>query len=129
MSFLDFLTFTKGKKEENKQMELTEDEVIEMLKVSPDRFHEFENYYKTKILPNAESSGDFFDVNSRQAAVLSKGDIDISVEDTINRIVKELLSDTEKIVYDGNSQYHAVHSLMILSTQSHLTRFNKSQET
>lgn len=103
MSFLDFLTFTKGKKEENKQMELTEDEVIEMLKVSPDRFHEFENYYKTKILPNAESSGDFFDVNSRQAAVLSKGDIDISVEDTINRIVKELLSDTEKIVYDGNS--------------------------
>ncbi len=82
---------------------LSEEEVIQMLKTSPEKFHEFENFYKSEILTIQEEADNLFDVNAKHASALSKGDIDISVEDVINRIVSELLNETKKIVYDEKS--------------------------
>lgn len=99
MSFLDLFK----KHDIMNAASLSEEDVIQMLKMSPGKFHEFESFYKNEILTVQEEAGNLFDVNAKQASALLKGDIDISVEDIISRIVSELVNETKKIVYDGKS--------------------------
>lgn len=99
MSFLDLFK----KHDIMNAASLSEEDVIQMLKMSPGKFHEFESFYKNEILTVQEEADNLFDVNAKQASALLKGDIDISVEDIISRIVSELLNETKKIVYDGKS--------------------------
>lgn len=87
---------------------LTKDSIAEMLRVEPDALDKFEKAYAKHAL-NQEPE-DFFSTNSRQAAKAnhivdisdkSLNDTDIDIESLQQRIVDELLSQTEVYIFDG----------------------------
>lgn len=52
---------------------MSRDDIISFLKTSPEKFLEFEEFYKTEILPNdVPSDADAFPLNAKQAAALSR---------------------------------------------------------
>jgi hypothetical protein len=88
---------------------LSKDEIVEMLKISPEAYDEFEKAYQNIALSNV--SDNFFNVNAKQAATEKEGitvngnaDVDKKLDDIINRIVDELLSKTYLYIYDGTTR-------------------------
>ena len=84
---------------------ISRDDIIEMLKTSPEKLDEFENLYKTQVLGNTTS--DTTPENAKQAVSISDSTQQVipseKLDIMIQRIVNELLPKTERIVYDGKS--------------------------
>lgn len=94
--------FTFLKKQINTNVELSEQEILRILKISPEAMAEFERYYHTEILPglpiDAES---LFTVNAKQASDITKKELSDSMSNVVERISDELLSLTKITTYDG----------------------------
>ena len=76
---------------------LTRDEIISLLKTSPETLDSFEKYYKTEILSSSNTDTDnIFKINTKQASNLTAKSIsnDSIVTDIIDRIVDELINQT-----------------------------------
>ncbi len=89
---------------------LTKDQMAEILKTSPETFAAFEKAYTVHAL-NGPESDDVFHVNSRQASAKAHEVEDPGILDGVQvasatemreRIVADLLSQTEVYVFDGN---------------------------
>lgn len=110
---MSFLNFFKKTLPETTKIKLSEEEVIELLKTSPEKLAEFEKYYHTEVLPNLSNSDNLFEVNAKQAAESVKNDVEITktlsdsisnfLSDIIDRAVNELLSLTEVWAFDGKN--------------------------
>ncbi len=75
-------------------LKLSNDEIAELLKTTPEALEAFERTYQTEVLGNESQSDNFFDLNSRMMSELSKQDSSsVDVSDIINRIVNEFLSE------------------------------------
>lgn len=101
--------FNLFKKKSGKQMlpagkTMSRDDIIAFLKTSPEKFLEFEEFYKTEILPNdVPSDTDTFLLNAKQAAALGKKPVsDADLSELEDRIVSELYALTEINVYNGH---------------------------
>lgn len=83
---------------------MSRDDIIALLKTSPEKFLEFEEFYKTEILPNdVPSDTDTFLLNAKQAAALGKKPVsDADLSELEDRIVSELYTLTEINVYSGH---------------------------
>lgn len=83
---------------------MSRDDIISFLKTSPEKFLEFEEFYKTEILPNdVPSDADAFPLNAKQAAALSRKPVsDADMSELEDRIVSELYALTEINVYNGH---------------------------
>lgn len=77
---------------------LSRDEIISMLKTSPERLEQFEKYYQTQVLPNQNPDvNNMFDINAKQAAAMSKQENLLpskDINEMIDNIVNELLAKT-----------------------------------
>lgn len=86
--------------------ELSKNQIIRLLKTTPEAFAAFEKAYQTQVLSQVPSENDFFAVNSRQAASARKkndsADCPNIAADVKARIVAELLAQTKTYVFDGN---------------------------
>lgn len=101
--------FNLFKKKSGKQMlpagkTMSRDDIIAFLKTSAEKFLEFEEFYKTEILPNdVPSDTDTFLLNAKQAAALGKKPVsDADLSELEDRIVSELYALTEINVYNGH---------------------------
>ena len=86
---------------------LTRDEIISLLKTSPETLDSFEKYYKTEILSNSDTDTDnIFKINTKQASNLTAKSIsnDSVVTNIIDRIVDELINQTTVFIYNGTKQ-------------------------
>ena len=84
---------------------LSREEIIEMLKTSPEKLDAFEAYYKTQVLPNLPMTDNLFTCNAKQVAE-ETANPELSneyVDSLVHRIVDELLELTTTFVYDGTS--------------------------
>ena len=84
---------------------LSREDIIEMLKTSPEKLDAFESYYKTQVLPNLPMDDNLFTQNAKQVAE-ETANPQLSneyVDSLIHRIVDELLALTTTFVYDGTS--------------------------
>lgn len=84
---------------------LSREEIIEMLKTSPEKLDAFESYYKTQVLPNLPMTDNLFTCNAKQVAE-ETANPELSneyVDSLVHRIVDELLALTTTFVYDGKS--------------------------
>lgn len=90
----------------------TKNKISELLKISPERYAEFEAAYKKQAIDY--NDGNLFSVNSRHVsqemhAVTDIQPLDETVIESINcltdRIVDELLAETKVFTYDGKSTY------------------------
>lgn len=86
---------------------LSKDDIANLLRTTPQALAAFESSY-TKHALNVKED-DFFHINSRQAAernraehVRASEDDAKATNDLVNRIVEELLAQTETYVFDGN---------------------------
>lgn len=97
---------------------ISRDEIIQMLKTSPEKLEEFEQFYQNEVLPNMQSDFDNpFDMNAKQASEHAKQVtpkiydkmvnhiIENRTNDMINRIVNELLAKTTTWCYDGETTF------------------------
>ncbi len=85
---------------------MRKDAIAKMLKVSPEALAAFENAYATNAL--SQESNDFFQMNSRQAArnihAIDPNEAPVdsdSVTELVDRIVQELLAQTQVYRFDG----------------------------
>lgn len=95
---------------------LAKDRIAELLKTSPEALEAFESAYRKQILESDGLSDNLFDVNSRQAAADAKQravtDTEPSEDEKeevlalADRIVDELLAQTESYVYDGKEGHY-----------------------
>lgn len=94
-------------------VQLSKEDIAKMLKVSPAALAAFENAYKTKVL-DTEVPDDVFHTNSRQANDFRKTAEyltnqafekrnTVQLADLIEKITKELVSQTSTFVYDGEA--------------------------
>lgn len=86
---------------------LTRDEIISLLKTSPETLDSFEKYYKTEILSSSDTDTDnIFKINTKQASNLTAKSIsnDSVVTNIIDRIVDELINQTSVFIYNGTKQ-------------------------
>ena len=84
---------------------LSREEIIEMLKTSPEKLDAFEAYYKTQVLPNLPMTDNLFTCNAKQVAE-ETANPELSneyIDSLVHRIVDELLALTTTFVYDGKS--------------------------
>lgn len=83
---------------------MSRDDIIALLKTSPEKFLEFEEFYKTEILPNdVPSDTDTFLLNAKQAASLGRKPVsDADLSELEDRIVSELYTLTEINMYSGH---------------------------
>lgn len=82
----------------------TKKRIAELLKTDVHSLEEFEKAYAKTALKNSESDN-LFDINAKQATnMVGKPAIDVATEDIIDRIVAELLAQTESLTAfpDGN---------------------------
>lgn len=93
---------------DSKNGTLSKEEVAKILNTDVESLKKFEKMYQKQVL-NVETPDDIFSVNSRQASgMLQKNmDEDESLNSLINRIVDELLSQTNLFFSDGHSIYCA----------------------
>ena len=104
LNLLDKL-FSKASHRATTSGALSREEIIEMLKTSPEKLDAFEAYYKTQVLPNQTMTDNLFTCNVKQVAE-ETADPKLSneyVNSLIHRIVDELLALTTTFVYDGTS--------------------------
>lgn len=77
---------------------LSRDEIISMLKTSPEKLEQFEEYYQTQVLPNQSPDvNNMFDINAKQATAMSKQENLLpskDINEMIDNIVNELLAKT-----------------------------------
>lgn len=83
---------------------MSRDDIIAFLKTSPKKFLEFEEFYKTEILPHdVPSDADTFLLNAKQAAAFGRKPVsDADLSELEDRIVSELYALTEINVYSGH---------------------------
>lgn len=79
---------------------LTKDEVAKFLRCTPEALDAFEKAYAKKSI---SASDDFFSVSAKEASKTRNHEITESTEDVENRIVRELLGQTEVFSYDGKT--------------------------
>ena len=82
----------------------TKKRIAELLKTDVHALEEFEKAYAKTALRDSDSDN-LFDINAKQAAnMVGKPAIDVATEDIIDRIVAELLAQTESLtaLQDGN---------------------------
>ena len=85
---------------------LTKDAIADLLRISPEALTAFENAYGKQAL--TQVSENMFEINSRQAATMHKASREPiapkmaeKAEELTNRIVAELLAQTEVYIFDG----------------------------
>lgn len=83
---------------------MSRDDIISFLKTSPEKFLEFEEFYKTEILPHdVPSDADTFLLNAKQAAAFGRKPVsDADLSELEDRIVSELYTLTEINMYSGH---------------------------
>lgn len=106
--FQQLTNIFKTPKSDNSTM--TKDNIAKYLRMNPEALAAFEDAYEKNVLNELPDPDDFFATNSRQAAEM-KHSIDIEevntdqytedIENLEDRIVEELLSQTEVYVFDG----------------------------
>ena len=104
LNLLDKL-FNKASHRAATEDALSREEIIEMLKTSPEKLDAFEEYYKTQVLPNLPMTDNLFTCNAKQVAE-ETANPELSneyVDSLVHRIVDELLALTTTFVYDGKS--------------------------
>lgn len=96
---------SKAKMSIKKNENIGKDELIALLKTTPEAFAEYEKAYERFVLNGI--SDNFFEINSRQAVEqMADNDTipqDEVVEKIIERITQELLLHTEVLYYDGKN--------------------------
>lgn len=94
---------------------LTKDEIVEMLKMSPEAYEAFEESYRLNAL-YLGTADNFFDINAKHAAEEKSGIISTSydLDDMINRIVNGLVLKTDKYIYDGEVGRFIIHEDKVL---------------
>lgn len=92
--------FQKGKQE------LSAEDIAEMLRITPERLHAFENSYQDMLSRENEKAG-VFNINSRQASKMSRNMPveDGHIQELCRRITSELAAQTSVFLYDGNGRY------------------------
>lgn len=92
---------------------MSRDDIIAFLKTSPKKFLEFEEFYKTEILPHdVPSDADSFLLNAKQAAAISRKPVsNADLSELEDRIVSELYALTEINVYNGHGLLTSSHGL------------------
>ena len=102
-----FRNFVSIFKEPNKSMD--KDEISRLLQTTPEALEAFETAYSKAAIQMDENSDNFFDVNAKQAKEkLKEGHMEeksVAVDHLVNRIINELLSETEVYVFDGEKAY------------------------
>lgn len=95
------LELTKKEKEELE----TKKRIAELLKTDVQALKEFETAYAKTVLTEP-ATNDFFSVNAKQAAnAVNKPAVDVATEDIINRIVNELLAQTDSMTAFSDGRY------------------------
>lgn len=112
MGFLqNLLSLTSTTTSKKPNVELTTDQIAELLKTTPEAIKAFEDAYQTQCLDTV--SDNFFDINSRQMKNLTDtnynfADIQLSTETADNihamhaHIVEELIAQTTVYSFDGD---------------------------
>lgn len=89
---------------------LSREEIIQMLKTSPDALDRFEKYYQKDVLPNLPADNNIFTKNAKEAIAETKISAisNTEIQNMIHRIADELLIQTPTFVYDGvKAQYRS----------------------
>jgi len=103
--------FIKKKEEKHsltKNLVLSKDEIAKILRISPEMMDAFEKTYENQVLN--KDAEDFFSTNAKQAAKAKKLKCDApqikseKIDNIVERIVNELLIQTERFIYDGNQK-------------------------
>lgn len=73
---------------------LDRDQIAELLRTTPAAVEAFEDAYRTHKLDTNVDKNDLFGMNSRQAAAMTREDVDAATGDLIGRITDELVAQT-----------------------------------
>ncbi len=97
--------FQIGNKNTNgSEAALTKDAVAELLGTTPEALAAFEASYQANVLDAEVDTGSLFDISAKQAAaVLPQEDLNETAKKLNNRIIAELLEQTQVMTYDGTS--------------------------
>lgn len=86
-----------------KDVGISREEIVEILKTNPELLEQFENSYSSIL---EEKSDNFFEVNSKQAVKDSKANLleenSVEVEKLVSKIVEELLGNYEALPVHSN---------------------------
>lgn len=80
------------------------EKIAVLLKTTPEALKAFENAYQDHVLLNGDISDNFFEVNAKQASAAHAKQDTKDAEDLINKIVAELVLQTESYTYDGEKE-------------------------
>lgn len=86
-----------------KKKSISKEKVAELLNASPELLDKFENAYQSVADEENKQSGNFFKMNSRDAAKISNKDIDTN--EITERIVNELLISSNLLPSDTNTSF------------------------
>ena len=89
---------------------LSREEIIQMLKTSPDALDRFEKYYQKDVLPNLPADNNIFTKNAKEAIAetTTPAISNTEIQNVIHRIADELLIQTPTFIYDGvKAQYRS----------------------
>lgn len=73
---------------------LDRDQIAELLRTTPAAVEAFEDAYRTHKLDTNVDENDLFGMNSRQAAAMTRADVDEAAGDLVRRITDELVAQT-----------------------------------
>lgn len=77
------------------------EKIANLLKTTPQALKAFEDAYKDKVLLDDSVPDNFFDINAKQAAALKQKEDCADVDELIEKIVEELLTQTDSYSFDG----------------------------
>lgn len=80
------------------------EKIAKLLKITPQALKAFEEAYRDNILMDTNMPDNFFDVNAKQAASVRKKSDTKDVHDVIEKIVEELLAQTDSYSFDGKEE-------------------------
>lgn len=80
------------------------EKIARLLKTTPQALKAFEDAYKENVLLNDSLPDNFFDINAKQAAAACSKSDTAEVNTLIEKIVEELLTQTDSYSFDGKEE-------------------------
>lgn len=80
------------------------EKIAELLKTSPEALQIFEDTYQNLVLTDTDLPDNFFEINAKQASAAHGKQNTGNAEEIIEKIVEELLAQTESYTFDGTQQ-------------------------
>lgn len=104
-----------------RQQGLDKEQIAELLRTTPAAVEAFEDAYRTHKLDTNIDKHDLFGMNSRQAAAMTRADVDTAAGDCIRRITDELVAQTSVWHYAPEDRVR-VTSFLALPDGTSVTR-------